>query len=183
MDVFSKELRDIKLVIMDFDGVFTDGGIYINNEAEHIRRFDVKDGLGIKLLQFHSITTAVVSGSNSEVIDKRCRALDIKIIKKAVQNKYEEVKLIQRETNSRLNQTLFLGDDVNDLSVIPLVKFFIVPCDAHRACKEKADYIASSFGGRGFIREVTDHILTSKGINPFKPYIGRNDDEIFYPCK
>ena len=163
---------------MDFDGVFTDGGIYINQDGNHIRRFDVKDGLGIKLLQYYSINTAVVSGSNSEVIDKRCKALDIKIIKKSVKNKFEEVKLIQEETNSVPNQTLFLGDDVNDLSVIPLVKFFIVPNDAHMACKQKADFIAISSGGRGFIREVTDHILSSKGINPFKTFIGINDNEI-----
>tara|TARA_B100002019_G_C21269321_1_gene601249 strand:+ start:2178 stop:2678 length:501 start_codon:yes stop_codon:yes gene_type:complete len=163
---------------MDFDGVLTDGGIYINNEGNHIRRFDVKDGLGIKLLQRYSINIAIVSGSNSEVIEKRGKALDIKIIKKAVKNKYEEVKLIQQETGSIPNQTLFLGDDVNDLPVIPLVKFFIVPFDAHIACKKKADFIANSCGGKGFIREITDQILTAKGINPFKSFKGINDNEI-----
>ena len=99
--------------------VFTDGGIYINNEGNHIRRFDVKDGLGIKLLQINSITTAIVSGSNSEVINQRGDALGIKIIKKSVTNKFEEVKNIQKETNLKPKQTLFLGDDINDLSVIP----------------------------------------------------------------
>ena len=178
LDNFLKQLKEIKLVIMDFDGVLTDSGIYISNDGNNLRRFDVKDGLGIKLLQINSITTAIVSGSNSEVINQRGDALGIKIIKKSVTNKFEEVKNIQKETNLKPKQTLFLGDDINDLSVIPLVQLFIVPCNAHKACKSKASLIGKCNGGNGFIREVTDQILIAKGIDPFSTFYGHNDMEM-----
>ena len=88
------------------------------------------------------------------------------------------LKNIQKETKYKPKQTLFLGDDVNDLSVIPAVQLFIVPSNAHKACKSKASLIGKCKGGNGFIREVADKILISKGINPFSNYYGHNDIEI-----
>ena len=80
--IFSKRsLSKIRLVVLDFDGVMTDGGIYLNENGEGFRRFDVKDGLGIKLLQKHLIHIAIISGSNSKTILSRAEALGIKIIR------------------------------------------------------------------------------------------------------
>ena len=152
---------------MDFDGVLTDGGIYFSNNGDSFRRFDAKDGLAIKLLQKNFITTAIISGSKSKIINDRCGALGIKIIKKGIKNKLVAINEIQKENNFSSNQTLFLGDDINDLSVLPSVELFIVPADAHTACKANANLIADSSGGNGFIREITDKILLSKGIDPY----------------
>ena len=79
-----EKLKYIKLVVFDFDGVFTDGGIYLDSKSQGFRRFDVKDGLGIKLLQKNNFKVAIVSGSNSKIIDKRAEALGIKIVKKGI---------------------------------------------------------------------------------------------------
>ena len=140
---------------MDFDGVLTDGGIYLSNNGDSFRRFDAKDGLAIK------------SGSKSKIINDRCGALGIKIIKKGIKNKLVAINEIQKENNFSSNQTLFLGDDINDLSVLPSVELFIVPSDAHTACKSNANLIANSSGGNGFVREIADKILISKGIDPY----------------
>ena len=160
---------------MDFDGVMTDGGIYLNANKDSFRRFDVKDGLGIKLLQKHLIDIAIVSGSNSKIINLRAKSLGIKIIRLGISNKLAELKSIQKELNIGPLETLFLGDDVNDLNVIDSVNSFIVPANAHNACKEKASFIANSNGGHGFIREIVDLILYSKKLDPHMPFNTKND--------
>ena len=115
MDINSKILKSTKLVAMDFDGVLTDGGIYINDNGDNIRRMDVKDGLGLKLLQREKIFIAWISGSNSEIINKRGTSLGITIIKKGISNKKKTLKSIQDELSINPNETVFLGDDINDL--------------------------------------------------------------------
>ena len=92
-----KNLKNIDLVVMDFDGVLTDGGIYLSNNGDSFRRFDAKDGLAIKLLQKNFITTAIISGSKSKIINDRCGALGIKIIKKGIKNKLVAINEIQKE--------------------------------------------------------------------------------------
>lgn len=174
--IFSKSsISKTRLLVMDFDGVMTDGGIYLNENGDSFRRFDVKDGLGIKLLQKNLIHIAIISGSNSKTIRSRGKALGIKIIRVGISDKLSELQSIQEKLNITPLETLFLGDDINDLTVLDSVNAFIVPANAHEACKEKASLIANSRGGFGFIREVVDQILFSKGINPYMPFKTKND--------
>ena len=170
-----KKLKLIKLVVFDFDGVFTDGGIYLEKNSKGLRRFDVKDGLGIKLLQKNDFVTAIISGSNSEIIDDRSKALGIKIVRKGISCKLKALKEIQDNLNIKVDETIFLGDDINDLTVLPNVSLFIVPFDAHIGCKRKASYIAKSLGGKGFIREVVDNLILSKNLDPYLPFETKNE--------
>ena len=171
----NKKLNLIKLVVMDFDGVLTDGGIYLGNNNLSFRKFNSKDGMGIKILQSLSIELAIISGSNSSIIDRRADNLGIKIIEKAVQNKAEALENIQRKYNFNEEETLFLGDDVNDLSVLSKVGLFFTPSDGHKSCKRKANFIGKSKGGNGFFREVSDRILIAKNISPNKKFYSRNE--------
>ena len=171
-------LEKIKLVVIDCDGVMTDGGIYINNKGESFRRFDVKDGLGIKLLISKKIHIACISGSNSPILDIRAKSLGIEIIKKGVEDKLIELKKIQKQLKVDINETIFLGDDINDLIVFDAVSCFAVPSDAHEACKRKANLIGIKKGGEGFIREIIDSILLAKEKNPYEPLKTRNEFEI-----
>ena len=170
-----EKLKYIKLVVLDFDGVFTDGGIYLDYKSQGQRRFDVKDGLGIKLLQKNGFIIAIISGSNSKIIDDRARALGIKIVRKGISCKLETLREIQYDLNIKLEETIFLGDDINDLTVLPNVSLFIVPFDAHIGCKKKASYISKYMGGKGFIREIVDNLLISKNIDPYLPFETKND--------
>ena len=169
------KLRKTKLVVLDFDGVFTDGGIYLDNKSEGFRRFDVKDGLGIKLLHKHKFIVAIISGSNSQIIDQRANALGIKIVKKGISCKLEALKNIQEDLNIKAEETIFLGDDINDLTVLPNISLFIVPSDAHIGCKRKASYISISRVGKGFIREIVDNLLLSIKYNPYLSFETKND--------
>ncbi len=168
-------IKQIKLIVMDFDGVFTDGGIYLNKDELSFRKFDVKDGIGIKLLQKVSINLGIVSGSNSEIINIRSKQLGINNIEKGVENKQLAIRKIQQNLGLDKSSTLFLGDDINDLTVIPEINLFFVPSDGHNACKQKADFIGQQKGGNGFIREIADSILFIKGFNPFEPIYSKNE--------
>ena len=170
-----EKLKNAKLLIFDFDGVMSDGGIYINNQGDSFRKLDVKDGLGIKLLQSEGIKIAIISGSSSQTIDIRAKSLEINIIRTGIANKLMELKNIQKTLKIKKDETIYLGDDINDLCVKNDVSLFAVPSDAHDACKEKANFISQKLGGKGFIREMADNILISKGKNPFKPFLTRND--------
>ena len=173
---FSKSaLSKTRLLVLDFDGVMTDGGIYLNENGDSFRRFDVKDGLGIKLLQSHLVHIAIISGSNSKIIHARGEALGIKIIKVGISDKLSELKSIQKKLNVTPSETLFLGDDINDLIVLDSVNLFISPSNAHNACKQRASLVANSKGGHGFIREIVDQILFSKEIDPYVPFKTKND--------
>ena len=175
MKKLNEKLKYIKLVVLDFDGVFTDGGIYLDYYSQGLRRFDVKDGLGIKLLQKNGFKIAIISGSNSRIIDERAKSLGIKIVRKGISFKLQSLKDIQEDLNIKVEETIFLGDDINDLTVLPSVSLFIVPSDSHIGCKRKASYISKSMGGRGFIREIVDNLIISKKLDPYLPFETKND--------
>tara|TARA_S200000501_G_C20784130_1_gene726371 strand:+ start:330 stop:857 length:528 start_codon:yes stop_codon:yes gene_type:complete len=170
-----EKLKHIKLVVLDFDGVITDGGIYLDCNSQGFRRFDVKDGLGIKLLQKNHFKVAIISGSNSDIIDHRAKALGIKIVRRGIACKLKALQDIQNDLNIKVEETIFLGDDINDLSVLPDVSLFIVPSDAHIGCKRKASYISKSLGGKGFIREIVDNLIISQNLDPYLPFATKND--------
>ena len=171
----NRKLKKIKLIAMDFDGILTDGGIYLGNENLSFRRFDVKDGMGIKLLQKNLINIALISGSNSDIIERRANHLGIKIIKKGVRNKAKSLKEIQEILRLSKNEILFLGDDINDLTILPFVGLFFTPSNGHNSCKNKATFIGKCEGGRGFIREVADKLLFAKGNKPYNSFQSRNE--------
>tara|TARA_A100001388_G_C28708387_1_gene469912 strand:+ start:290 stop:817 length:528 start_codon:yes stop_codon:yes gene_type:complete len=170
-----EKLKNIKLVVLDFDGVFTDGGIYLDYKSQGFRRFDVKDGLGIKLLQKYNFIIAIISGSNSQLIDERANALGIRIVRKGIKCKLKTLRDIQENLSIKVEETIFLGDDINDLTVLPNISLFIVPSDAHIGCKRKASYISKYMGGQGFIREIVDNLLISKNVDPYLPFETKND--------
>ena len=175
MKYLYEKLKYIKLVVLDFDGVFTDGGIYLDCKSQGLRRFDVKDGLGIKLLQKNDFIISIISGSNSQIIDERAKSLGIKIVKKGIASKLKTLREIQDDLNIKVEETIFLGDDINDLTVLPNISLFVVPSDAHIGCKRNASYISQFRGGRGFIREIVDNLLISKNLDPYLPFETKND--------
>ena len=101
--------------------------------------------------------------------------LGISIIKKGESNKAEAILKMQDSLNLSRDKILFLGDDVNDLTVIPHVNLFFTPKNAHHACKKKANFIGKLNGGEGFVREVADKIFFSHGLNPYKEFKTRNE--------
>ena len=156
------KLNKINLVIFDVDGVLTDGGLYIDINGNLQKKFDVKDGLGMKLLQHYGIELAFISGGSSGAANFRAKQLNIKYCLTGVKNKLEAVNIIQKELNIKPSETAFLGDDLNDLVVKKLVSLLIVPSDGCKSIINNADLILSKRGGHGAVREFSERLLHKK---------------------
>ena len=142
-----ERLKLIKLLILDVDGVLTDGKIIYNDSGEEIKAFDVKDGHGIKLLMRSGIEIALITGRESEVVLHRARDLGIEQVYQKVTNKMEVYEKILNDKKLEDENVGFVGDDLVDIPVLKRVGFSAAVLDAVSEVKEIADYIASKKGG------------------------------------
>lgn len=154
----------IKALILDVDGVLTDGGIIYDDNGFETKRFDVKDGLGIKLAQRAGIEVVVISGRNSKVTDIRCRELGIKRYFTGVRDKVECYNEVKAELGITDAETAFIGDDINDLKLLKLVGFSATTADSFEYVKSEVSYVTGRRGGEGAVREFIEQILMKNGI-------------------
>ena len=143
-----KKLKKIKLLILDVDGVITDGYLFYDFQGNQMKRFSVKDGLGIRYLQKAGLNICIVTGGKEDVIKKRSEDLNIKNIYCSVENKKEKVEILQNEFKVNKENILFVGDDLNDLTVRKSVGILIAPNDASKKLKRYSD--AKSIEKDGF---------------------------------
>lgn len=156
-----KKLKIIKLVVFDVDGVLTDGGIWVSQTGEVSKKFNVKDGLGIHLLQEKGIEIAFISGGLSGSTEFRAKQLNIKFCYVGVKDKSKKIKELQKITGINKNETIFIGDDINDLIVKKNVSLLVVPSNASPGIIEKADIVLTKKGGSGAVREFVDNLLNN----------------------
>ncbi len=163
-----KELKKIKLLVLDVDGVLTDGGLYLSSKGELIKKFNVKDGLGIKLLQHNQIEVVFLSGGSGGSTEIRAQQLNIKYCYVKIKDKNKAILKIQEKLGFSKDETAYLGDDINDFVVKNNVSLFISPSDSCEIILNKADLILAKKGGNGAIRELSEKILKSQ--NKYKSY-------------
>ena len=162
--VLSRKLRGIKLLVLDVDGVLTDGGLWINNEGKTIKRFDVKDGLGLNLMQQVGIEIVFLSGGKHRATEERAKQLGIKQCYTGIKDKYKKLKFLQKKLNIPISKTAYVGDDINDIVVKPLVAILCAPSNATDILISKSDIVLFNKGGQGAIRELAERILISKKL-------------------
>jgi 3-deoxy-D-manno-octulosonate 8-phosphate phosphatase (KDO 8-P phosphatase) len=164
-DPASKEkLKPIRLLLMDVDGVLTDGSITYTEDDTETKRFYARDGLGIQMLHRHDIRTGVVTGRSSSALLRRLRELEIRHIYADVRDKEQVLDRITADTGCRLSEIAFIGDDLVDLPVFQKIAVGIAVSDAHAIIREHADIITAAAGGRGAVREVCEMLLQAKGL-------------------
>lgn len=156
-------LSNIELVITDIDGVLTDGGIYYDEHGECMKRFHVRDGLGIKLLQQAGVKVAVLSGRDSKALRKRLADLGIDIFNLGVKNKEVACKDIIKQVGTTKTNTLYIGDDSIDLPAFISCGLAVTVADAPEYIKSQCDLILDTQGGFGAFRELADKILMEQG--------------------
>ncbi len=157
------DLSRVKLLLLDVDGVLTDGRIYYDNNGVETKAFDVKDGHGLKLIQRAGIVVGIITGRSSDVVALRARELGIDIVYQGAKDKlvpYAEVLVTLGLTD---DQVAYVGDDVVDLPILRRVGFSATVADAVDDIKPLVDYVAKRFGGRGAVREICDFILKNSG--------------------
>lgn len=154
----------IRLLLLDVDGVLTDGGIIIDSRGVEAKRFDVRDGQGIALLIHYGIKVAFITGRSSSIVRRRAKELGVTFVYQGVKNKLEIYDRIRRKTGLKDEQIAYVGDDVMDLPVIRKVGLAIAVRDSWPGLKSRVDYVARCGGGRGAVREVSELVLRAQGL-------------------
>jgi 3-deoxy-D-manno-octulosonate 8-phosphate phosphatase (KDO 8-P phosphatase) len=157
------KLKDIQLLLLDVDGVLTDGSIIYSGEDSETKVFNVKDGFGLKLVMAAGIKVGLVTGRTSRALHRRCRDLGIRYIYDGVQQKAPLLDKIITETGVAAANTAFIGDDLPDLPLMRRIGLSIAVADAHEVVRDYSDWITSAPGGRGAVREVCDALLKARG--------------------
>ncbi|MBL7180855.1 MAG: HAD-IIIA family hydrolase [Pseudomonadota bacterium] len=162
--MIKRTLEGLKLLIIDVDGVLTGGSVIYNDKGEETKVFDVKDGLGIRLLMEAGINVCIATGRRSEALHHRCRDLGIVHIFDGVRNKASILDLILDRTGVSAEESACVGDDLPDLALMQRVGLAIAVADAHQTVIEHADMVTSAKGGAGAVREVCESILKARGL-------------------
>ena len=154
--------KKIKLLVLDVDGVLTDGTIYIGNEGEVFKGFNAKDGMGISCALRSGIKVAIITGRQSEIIRRRAEELGITTVLEGVRDKEAALRQLVRQNNLSLKQSAYIGDDLNDLAPMLCCGLSFAPADAANAALDVADFVLLNDGGRGAVREAIELILMSQ---------------------
>ncbi|MBW1894547.1 MAG: HAD hydrolase family protein [Deltaproteobacteria bacterium] len=159
-----KKLEQVEIFLLDVDGVLTDGNIIYNDDGIETKAFNVKDGLGIRLLESAGIKTVIITGRSSKALLHRCEDLGISEIFDGVTRKAPVLDIILSKFKIQPEQTAFMGDDLPDLPLMDLVGLPIAVADAHEAVRQKAHMVTAAKGGKGAVREVCESILKAKNV-------------------
>lgn len=163
-DTAKRIAKDIKLLILDVDGVLTDGSIILDNQGNEFKAFHVRDGHGIKMLQKAGIRVAIITGRHSKVVERRARELGITDVFQKCRNKKVAYAGLLKQHALKDREVAYVGDDIIDAPIMAVVGLPVAVADADAETKNYALVITKNQGGRGAVREITDFILKAKGL-------------------
>ena len=170
------KVKHIKLLLLDVDGVMTDGKITIDDNGIESKSFNVRDGHGIKLLQRGGVRVGIITGRSSEVVKYRASELGITIVYQGIKNKLEAYEKILLHEGLKNVDVAYVGDDIVDLPVLRKVGFSVAVADAVEDIVSHVDYVTKHHAGAGAVREVTELIL--KGCQRWNEITGR-----YFSCR
>lgn len=158
------DLNRIKLLLLDVDGVMTDGRIIYLNDGGEAKAFDVKDGHGLKLIQRAGIKVGIITGRQSDIVARRAAELGIELVYQGAKDKMQPFMEILEKLGLKASEVAYVGDDLVDLPVMRLVGFSVTVADASDDIKPYVDLVTSRPGGRGAVREVCDLLLKQSSL-------------------
>lgn len=162
----SNKLKKIRMLILDVDGVMTDGSIIMDHEGRESKSFNVLDGHGLKILQRYEIRVAILTGRKSKVVEYRAKDLGIADVYQGALNKKEVFEKILGKHKLSADEVAYMGDDIVDIPVLKRVGFSVAVADALAVVKKSVDYVTKNRGGHGAVREVCEMILRAQGKWP-----------------
>jgi 3-deoxy-D-manno-octulosonate 8-phosphate phosphatase (KDO 8-P phosphatase) len=166
MTMTLKEINEraagIRLVLSDVDGVLTDGGVFYGPDGEVMKRFNIRDGMGVERLRAIGVEVGLITGEKSESVSMRAVKLDIEMVHLYCKDKPAVIREIIETKGFTADEIAYIGDDVNDLEAIKMVGLSAAPADAFSEVKEAAAYICRRPGGHGAFRELAELIIEAK---------------------
>ncbi len=158
-----EKILKIKLLILDVDGILTDGRIIYDSRGHQLKFFDVQDGFGIHLLRLAGVESAIITAKRSKVVTRRAKDFKVKYIYQDCINKIKPFEDVSKKLNLQPDEVCFIGDDLIDIPVLKRVGFAASVPNAVDEVKEVAHYVTRREGGRGAVREVCDLIIKAQG--------------------
>jgi len=159
-----KKIKKIKLLLTDVDGVLTDGGMYYSSKGDIMKKFFVRDGMGVTLLRKHGIDTIIVTKEKNPIINEWYKKMNVKKLYDGILDKGKILNEICKKFEVDPEQICYIGDDINDITLLEKVGFSVVPNDGIIEAKKICDYVCIINGGRGVLREIADMILQVQKI-------------------
>jgi 3-deoxy-D-manno-octulosonate 8-phosphate phosphatase (KDO 8-P phosphatase) len=153
----------IQMLVLDVDGVLTDGHLYYSNSGDEIKAFSIKDGLGIKLLQAVGVKVAIITGRSSDIVTRRASELGIEDIVQGREDKKQALTELCQRNELSLGDCAYMGDDLPDLGAINSAGLGMTVADGCSAVRDAADWVSERKGGFGAVREACEFILSARG--------------------
>ena len=162
-DTARQKAKKIKMLLTDCDGVLTDGGVYYSDRGEEMKRFNIRDGMGVaRLRMLAKVDVGIMTGELSGSVNKRAEKLEITELYLGVKDKVAVLKEIMERRNLKLEEIAYIGDDTNDIEVMMQVGLAACPADAMSFAKEVAHYVCPNKGGYGAFRDFAEFIINAK---------------------
>jgi len=153
-----------KLILTDIDGVWTDGGMYYDNQQNEWKKFNTYDSAGIVFARALNIPCGIITGERTEIVARRAKKLGIELLWQGAKNKLGIVSEYCTSAGISLKEVAYIGDDLNDYHLLRAVGFSACPAGAPSYIREIVDHVCMKNGGEGVFREFVEHILESNGI-------------------
>lgn len=162
--IFAQKSQKVKLLAMDCDGVLTDGGMYYSETGDELKKFNTRDGMGIKLLHHKGIITAIITGENTKIVANRAKKLHIQNVFQGVDNKVVIMKGLLQKYQIDWDEVAYVGDDVNDVELLKKVGLSFSVSDGMESVKKVVDHVTFAKGGQGAVREIAEIILSYQDV-------------------
>jgi 3-deoxy-D-manno-octulosonate 8-phosphate phosphatase (KDO 8-P phosphatase) len=157
-------MLNIKLVITDIDGVWTDGGMYYDNTGNEFKKFNTSDSVGVKFLEINKIKLAIITGEKTNIVSRRAEKLNIKYIKQGSKDKLSDAMNLIDELNVLPSETAYIGDDIIDIKLLKSVGFSGCPNNSPIYIKKICKWVGKKNGGDGAFREFVEYILAESNL-------------------
>lgn len=158
-----EQARHLQALVLDVDGILSDGFVTLTNSGDEIKSFDIRDGLGMKLAQQAGMKVIIITGRKSNIVEKRMSDLGVDLVFKAV-NKGSALREACAQFNILPSDCLYMGDDWPDLSAFAIAGMSVTVPNGHEEVRRRAHLVTQSMGGRGAVREVCDMLLIAKAF-------------------
>ncbi len=160
-----EQLKSIKAIAMDVDGVLTDGALWWGADGEEFKRFSFSDIMGISLARRAGFVMTLISGENSPLVDRYAAKMHIQDVTKGCHDKATALREFAERNSLELKHICFMGDDVNDLSAMEIAGYSAAPANARPEVLAKVNFVAASNGGNGAVRELVDALLAAHDLD------------------
>ena len=162
--ILLEQARHVEALVLDVDGILSDGFVTLTNSGDEIKNFDIRDGLGMKLVQQAGVKVIIITGRTSHIVEKRMNALGVDLIYQGREDKGVALREACAQLNLAPEDCLYMGDDWPDLSAFAIAGMKVTVPNGHVDVRRRADLVTQAQGGRGAVREICDMILMSKGV-------------------